>query len=46
MIIGALSRIPYSLFAKTLAPVAAVGLLLVILLLAFMWWGGCVEDRT
>jgi Na+/H+ antiporter NhaD/arsenite permease-like protein len=34
MIIGALSHIPYTVFAAALAPVAAAGLLLVILLLA------------
>jgi Na+/H+ antiporter NhaD/arsenite permease-like protein len=38
MIVGAVSRIPYTTFAATLAPVAAVGLLLVILLLAALWW--------
>ena len=37
MIIGAISRIPYTVFAATLTPVAAVGLLLVILLLAVLW---------
>ena len=38
MIVGAVSRIPYTTFAATLAPVAAAGLLLVILLLAALWW--------
>jgi Na+/H+ antiporter NhaD/arsenite permease-like protein len=38
MIIGALSRIPYTTFAATLAPVAAAGLLCVIVLLAALWW--------
>ena len=39
MIIGAVSHIPYTAFAATLTPVAAVGLLLVVLLLAVLWWG-------
>jgi Na+/H+ antiporter NhaD/arsenite permease-like protein len=39
MIIGAVSRIPYTTFAAALAPVAAVGLVLVIVLLAALWWG-------
>lgn len=39
MIVGAVSRIPYATFAAALAPVAAVGILLVILLLAALWWG-------
>jgi len=38
MIISTLSHIPYTQFAKTLAPVAAAGLLAVIFLLAFLWW--------
>jgi Na+/H+ antiporter NhaD/arsenite permease-like protein len=38
MIIGALSHIPYIVFAAALAPVAAVGLLLVFLLLALLSW--------
>ena len=38
MIVGAVSRIPYTTFAATLAPVAAAGLLLVIVLLAALWW--------
>ncbi len=39
MIIGAISRIPYTAFAATLAPVAAAGLVIVIALLAALWWG-------
>lgn len=39
MIIGAISRIPYTAFAATLAPVAAAGLVIVIALLALLWWG-------
>jgi Na+/H+ antiporter NhaD/arsenite permease-like protein len=39
MIVGAVSRIPYTTFAVTLTPVAVVGLLLVVLLLAVLWWG-------
>ena len=39
MIVGVVSHIPYTTFAATLAPVAAVGLLLVIVLLATLWWG-------
>lgn len=39
MIIGAISRIPYTVFATTLAPVAAAGLVIVIALLAVLWWG-------
>ncbi len=38
MIVGAVSRIPYTTFAATLTPVAAVGLLFVILLVAALWW--------
>jgi Na+/H+ antiporter NhaD/arsenite permease-like protein len=38
MIIGAISRIPYSTFATTLAPVAIAGLVVVILLLTVLWW--------
>jgi Na+/H+ antiporter NhaD/arsenite permease-like protein len=38
MIIGAVSRIPYSGFATALTPVAAAGLALVILLLAVLYW--------
>ena len=39
MIVGAVSHIPYTVFAATLTPVAIVGLLLVVLLLAALWWG-------
>ncbi|MFY9840439.1 MAG: SLC13 family permease [Xanthobacteraceae bacterium] len=35
---GAVSRIPYTKFAAALTPVALVGLLLVVLLLATLWW--------
>jgi Na+/H+ antiporter NhaD/arsenite permease-like protein len=38
MIIGALSHIPYIVFATALAPVAATGLLLVFLLLTLLSW--------
>ena len=38
MIVGAVSRIPYTTFAATLTPVAVVGLLFVILLVAALWW--------
>jgi Na+/H+ antiporter NhaD/arsenite permease-like protein len=38
IIIGAISRIPYSAFATALAPVAAMGLVVVILLLTTLWW--------
>ncbi|MGC2075114.1 MAG: anion transporter [Xanthobacteraceae bacterium] len=38
MIVGAVSRIPYTKFAAALTPVALVGLLLVVLLLATLWW--------
>jgi Na+/H+ antiporter NhaD/arsenite permease-like protein len=38
MIVGAVSRIPYTTFAAALTPIAAAGLLLVILLLAALWW--------
>ena len=39
MIVGAISHIPYTAFAATLTPVAIAGLLLVIVLLAGLWWG-------
>jgi Na+/H+ antiporter NhaD/arsenite permease-like protein len=39
MIIGAVSRIPYTAFAAALAPVAVAGMLVVILLLTVMCWG-------
>ncbi len=39
MIIGAVSHIPYTVFAATLTPVAIAGLLLVVLLLGALWWG-------
>jgi Na+/H+ antiporter NhaD/arsenite permease-like protein len=39
MIVGAVSRIPYTAFAAALTPVAAIGLLVVIGLLAALWWG-------
>jgi Na+/H+ antiporter NhaD/arsenite permease-like protein len=39
MIVGAVSHIPYTAFAATLTPVAIAGLLLVIVLLAALWWG-------
>jgi Na+/H+ antiporter NhaD/arsenite permease-like protein len=38
MIIGAVSHIPYTVFAATLTPVAGAGLLVVVLLLAVLWW--------
>jgi len=38
MIVGAVSRIPYVEFAAALAPVAAVGLVVVIVVLATLWW--------
>jgi Na+/H+ antiporter NhaD/arsenite permease-like protein len=38
MIIGMISRIPYSAFAAALTPVAAAGLALVTLLLAVLFW--------
>jgi Na+/H+ antiporter NhaD/arsenite permease-like protein len=38
MIVGAVSRIPYTKFAAALTPVALVGLLLVVHLLATLWW--------
>jgi Na+/H+ antiporter NhaD/arsenite permease-like protein len=38
MIIGAASRIPYTTFAATLAPIALVGLVLVAALIAGLWW--------
>ncbi|HEY7300780.1 MAG TPA: anion transporter [Xanthobacteraceae bacterium] len=38
MIIGAVSRIPYTTFAAALAPVAAASLAVVIVLLALLWW--------
>jgi Na+/H+ antiporter NhaD/arsenite permease-like protein len=38
MIVGAISRIPYTTFAAALAPVALVGLLVVIAVLASLWW--------
>jgi Na+/H+ antiporter NhaD/arsenite permease-like protein len=37
MIVGAISRIPYTAFAAALAPIAAVGLALVIAVLAALW---------
>lgn len=37
MIIGSLARISYRAFAAALAPVAAIGLLLALLLIAFVW---------
>ena len=37
MIVGAVSRIPYTAFAAALAPVAVAGLLLVFLVLAALW---------
>jgi Na+/H+ antiporter NhaD/arsenite permease-like protein len=39
MIVGAVAHIPYTAFASALTPVAIVGLLLVVLLLAALWWG-------
>jgi Na+/H+ antiporter NhaD/arsenite permease-like protein len=39
MIVGAVSRIPYTAFAAALAPVALFGLLLVIVVLAALWLG-------
>ena len=38
MIVGAVSRIPYVEFAAALAPIAAVGLVVVIVVLATLWW--------
>lgn len=38
MIVGAVSRIPYTTFAAALAPVALVGLLVVIAVLIALWW--------
>ena len=38
MIVGAVSRIPYVEFAAILAPLAAVGLVVVIVVLATLWW--------
>jgi Na+/H+ antiporter NhaD/arsenite permease-like protein len=38
MIVGAGARIPYVEFAAALAPVAAVGLVIVIVVLAALWW--------
>jgi Na+/H+ antiporter NhaD/arsenite permease-like protein len=38
MIVGAVSRIPYTTFAATLAPVAIAGLLVVIGVLTALWW--------
>ena len=38
MIVGAVSRIPYTAFAAALAPIAVVGLTLVIVVLAALWW--------
>ncbi len=39
MIIGAVSRIPYTAFAAALAPVAVAGLVLVFVVLAALWFG-------
>jgi Na+/H+ antiporter NhaD/arsenite permease-like protein len=39
MMIGAISHVPYTVFAATLTPVAIAGLLLVVLLLSALWWG-------
>ncbi len=39
MIVGSLSGIPYAQFAASVAPVAAIGLFLVIALLALLWRG-------
>ncbi len=44
MIVGAVSHIPYMTFAAALTPVAAVGLLLVIALLAVLWRGEFRSD--
>ena len=38
MIVGAVSGIPYTAFAAALAPIAVVGLALVIVVLAALWW--------
>jgi Na+/H+ antiporter NhaD/arsenite permease-like protein len=38
MIIGTASRIPYTTFAATLAPVALVGLALVAAIIGCLWW--------
>jgi Na+/H+ antiporter NhaD/arsenite permease-like protein len=38
MIVGAVSRIPYTAFAAALAPIAVVGLALVIVVLGALWW--------
>ncbi len=39
MIVGSLSGIPYAQFAASVAPVAAIGLLLTIAMLALLWRG-------
>ncbi len=39
MIVGAVSRIPYTIFAAALAPVAAAGLALAVVVLAVLWFG-------
>jgi Na+/H+ antiporter NhaD/arsenite permease-like protein len=38
MIVGAVSRIPYVEFAAALAPLAVAGLVLMIVVLAALWW--------
>ena len=38
IIVGAVSRIPYVEFAAALAPLAAVGPVVVIVVLATLWW--------
>jgi len=38
MIVGAVSGIPYTAFAAALAPISVVGLALVIVVLAALWW--------
>jgi Na+/H+ antiporter NhaD/arsenite permease-like protein len=39
MIVGAVSHIPYTVFAAALAPLAVAGLVLVIVVLAVLWFG-------
>jgi Na+/H+ antiporter NhaD/arsenite permease-like protein len=39
MIVGAVSRIPYTAFAAALAPIAIAGLVLLVALLAVLWLG-------
>jgi Na+/H+ antiporter NhaD/arsenite permease-like protein len=45
MMIGSFSRIPYALFAARLAPIAAVGLVLTVVVIALIYRGEFLEEK-